>query len=237
MKSEADYYDVLGVERSATEEDIRRAFRKLAMEWHPDRNKEKDAEERFKTVNEAYQVLIDPAKRQQYDRFGRAGVGGMEWPTGRGFEGAGFPGGGFGDIFDAFFGGFGVERETGPRRGADLHVTLKVTFREAIFGVAKDVEVLRTELCSLCGGKPRRGGHQARYVLQLPGERAGAPEPDGLLRPVCADRHVQRLPRRGPRGRNALPPVQRRRAGTADAPPQRPHPRRRRRRHAGAADG
>ena len=152
MKSEADYYDVLGVERSATEEDIRRAFRKLAMEWHPDRNKEKDAEERFKTVNEAYQVLIDPAKRQQYDRFGRAGVGGMEWPTGRGFEGAGFPGGGFGDIFDAFFGGFGVERETGPRRGADLHVTLQVTFQEAIFGVEKDVEVLRTELCSLCGG-------------------------------------------------------------------------------------
>jgi molecular chaperone DnaJ len=169
MKSEADYYDVLGVERSATEEDIRRAFRKLAMEWHPDRNKEKDAEERFKTVNEAYQVLIDPAKRQQYDRFGRAGVGGMEWPTGRGFEGAGFPGGGFGDIFDAFFGGGSARSRTSARRGGDLQHSLTVDFEEAVFGCERSIEVRRTEVCSRCKGGGSEPGSSPTVCLECAG--------------------------------------------------------------------
>ena len=151
MQNGTDYYDLLGVQRGATEEEIRSAFRKLAMEWHPDRNKEEHAEERFKAINEAYQVLIDPEKRQRYDRLGRPGVGTMEWPTGRGFEGTGFSGG-FGDIFDAFFGGFGADRETGPRRGPDLHFTLNISFDEAVFGAEKEIEVLRTELCGACRG-------------------------------------------------------------------------------------
>jgi molecular chaperone DnaJ len=160
MQNGADLYDVLGVQRNATEEEIRRSFRKLAMEWHPDRNNGKEAEERFKAINEAYQVLIDPEKRRLYDRFGRVDVGVAEWPPGRGFEGTGFAGG-VGDIFDAFFGGFGVERETGPRRGADLHFTLEISFQEAVFGTNKEVDVLRTELCSRCRGSRAAPGSKA----------------------------------------------------------------------------
>ena len=157
MQSGMDYYDVLGVPRNATEEEIRRAFRKLAMEWHPERNKGKEAEERFKVINEAYQVLIDPEKRRTYDRYGRVDVGVGARPTGRGFEGVGFSRG-FGDIFDAFFGGFGVERETGPRRGADLHFTLEVSFQEAVFGVEKEVEIRRWEVCTVCHGSRAAAG-------------------------------------------------------------------------------
>ena len=100
--SKRDYYDVLGVARSASNEEIRKAFRKLALEYHPDRNKSSSAAERFKEINEAYQVLIDPEERTKYDTFGHAGVG--QNGSARGFDG--FEGlGGFGDIFDAFFGG------------------------------------------------------------------------------------------------------------------------------------
>ena len=151
MVNGSSYYEVLGVARDATEEEIRRAFRRLAMEWHPDRNKSEGAEEQFKLVNEAYQVLIEPEKRRLYDRYGRAGVGTAEGPGGRGFEGVGFPGG-FGDIFDAFFGGFGVGRETGARHGADLHYTLELSFEEAVLGVERQVEVQRLEVCSTCHG-------------------------------------------------------------------------------------
>ncbi|HJO81904.1 MAG TPA: DnaJ domain-containing protein, partial [SAR202 cluster bacterium] len=106
--SKRDYYEVLGIPKNASEEDVKKAFRKLALEYHPDRNKEEGAEDRFKEVNEAYQVLSNQKKRADYDRFGHANVG-----AGRGFEG--FDNfGGFGDIFDAFFGG-GVESGTRQR--------------------------------------------------------------------------------------------------------------------------
>jgi len=142
-----DYYDVLGVARNATPEEIKKAFRRLAMEYHPDRNRNHGAEERFKQVNEAYEVLSDADRRAMYDRFGHAGAeAGM---GGRGFEGFGF--GGFGDIFDAFFGGTTARRRS-PRKGADLRMQVTVAFEEAAFGCEKTVEITSTELCSHCNG-------------------------------------------------------------------------------------
>jgi molecular chaperone DnaJ len=144
----ADYYDTLGVARNASADDIKRAFRRLAMQHHPDRNAEPGAEERFKEINEAYEVLSDSEKRAAYDRFGHAGINGAFGA--RGFEGFG-PFGGFGDIFDAFFGAAQTRRRT-PRRGADVQVRLDLTFEEAAFGAAKQVTITRTELCARCNG-------------------------------------------------------------------------------------
>jgi molecular chaperone DnaJ len=145
-----DYYEVLGVARGATQEEIKRAFRKLAMEHHPDRNQgDAAAEARFKEINEAYAVLSDPEKRSQYDTFGR--VGGMP-----GFEG--FAGAGFGDLFDMFFGGQGTRRRAGPRRGSDLRHRLDLEFREAVFGVEREIEVPRQETCATCSGSGAEPG-------------------------------------------------------------------------------
>jgi molecular chaperone DnaJ len=146
MATKQDYYDILGVPRSASQEEIKRAFRRLAMQYHPDRNREDGAEGRFKGINEAYEVLSDPERRAAYDRFGHAG---LESSFGRGFEGFGF--GGFGDIFDAFFGGTGVRRR-GPQRGADVHRSITLKFEEAAFGCEKKIEVKREEICSACNG-------------------------------------------------------------------------------------
>ena len=125
-----DYYDVLGLSRNATPEDVKKAFRKLAMKYHPDRNNSGDASEQFKAINEAYEVLSDQERRAMYDRFGhtnpQSGFGGA-----RGFEGFGFSG--FGDIFDAFFGG-STARRGGPRRGADLRQGMRRTLEEAACG-------------------------------------------------------------------------------------------------------
>jgi molecular chaperone DnaJ len=156
--SQRDYYDVLGVERSADAADLKRAYRKLAMEYHPDRNQSTDAAEKFKEINQAYEVLSDDQKRAAYDRFGHAGV-----------EGNGGPGGfdgfthfdGFGDIFDAFFGGAsrgGGRRRRGPARGADLRYNLRLTFEEAVFGAEKEIEFQRQERCERCSGKGAEPG-------------------------------------------------------------------------------
>ncbi|MGH2603898.1 MAG: molecular chaperone DnaJ [Dehalococcoidia bacterium] len=143
-----DYYDVLGLDRNASQEDIKRAFRRLAMQYHPDRNREAGAEARFKEINQAYEVLSDPQKRAAYDRFGHAGVGGAF--GGAGFEGFNF--GGFGDIFDAFFGGAATRQRRGPQRGADLRTTITLDFEEAIFGAEREIEVTRNEVCTACSG-------------------------------------------------------------------------------------
>ncbi len=147
MPEKRDYYEVLGIERNATDETIKSAFRKLAFKYHPDRNREEGAEEKFKEVNEAYEVLSDPEKRSAYDRFGH---GGMEGLFGRGFEGFDF--GGFGDIFDAFFGRATTATRQAPQAGTDLHQRLIITFEEAAFGVDKEINVSRTEQCSACQG-------------------------------------------------------------------------------------
>ena len=150
-----DYYEILGVPRSASEENIRKAFRKLALEYHPDRNKSPDASDKFKEINEAYQVLTNQEQRQNYDRFGHAGVGAN---GGRGFEG--FDNfGGFGDIFDAFFGGFGgATRTTRAARGADLRYEMTIEFDEAVFGSEKEFDVQRMEICSRCSGSRSEPG-------------------------------------------------------------------------------
>ncbi|MBI4180502.1 MAG: molecular chaperone DnaJ [Chloroflexi bacterium] len=155
MPSKRDYYEVLGIDRDATDEKIKGAFRKLAFEHHPDRNRNDGAEEKFKELNEAYEVLSDPDKRAAYDRFGHGGNGG---PFGQGFEGVDF--GGFGDIFDAFFGGATTAASQAPQRGADLRHRMKITFEEAAFGVDKEINILRTEHCSLCQGTGCRRGSQ-----------------------------------------------------------------------------
>ena len=146
MASKRDYYEVLGVQRGAGQAEIKRAFRRLAMQYHPDRNRDEGAEERFKEINEAYEVLSDPERRAAYDRFGHAGA---EGAFARTFEGVVF--GGFGDIFDAFFGASATRRRT-PERGADLRVSLTISFEEAVFGCEKEIEVERSELCSACQG-------------------------------------------------------------------------------------
>jgi molecular chaperone DnaJ len=153
-----DYYEVLGVERGANADDIRKSYRKLARQFHPDVNKSSDAEAKFKEVNEAYEVLSDENKRAAYDRFGHAGV---DRTTGTG----GFTGdfGGFGnitDIFEEFF-GFGGQRAGSrrtPRRGADLRYDMSISFEEGAFGVEREIEVARFETCTRCNGRGAEPG-------------------------------------------------------------------------------
>jgi molecular chaperone DnaJ len=143
-----DYYEVLDVPRDASEEAIKRAFRRLALQYHPDRNKDDGASEKFKEINEAYQVLTDTKKRTAYDRFGHAG---LDQNGSRGFDGfENF--GGFGDIFDTFFGGAGARSRTATARGADLQHSMTITFDEAAFGVERQFDLRRTEICGRCKG-------------------------------------------------------------------------------------
>jgi molecular chaperone DnaJ len=159
-----DYYAVLGVARNATDDDIKRAYRQLARELHPDANQgDSGTEERFKLVNRAYETLKDPQRRQQYDRFGdtpRGGGGGD--PFGGGFNQAG---GGLGDIFDAFFGGaggsFGTANASGPRgsrRGADAEAILDLEFTDAVFGAERELTVRLPMTCTTCDGSGARAG-------------------------------------------------------------------------------
>ncbi len=153
-----DYYDVLGVPKTADANDLKKAYRKLAMDYHPDRNPEADAVDKFKEATRAYEVLTDQEMRARYDRFGHAGVDGMGGgPQGFDGHGAGFEG--FGDIFDAFFGGNARgRRRRGPARGADLRYNLRLTFEEAVFGVEKEIEFNRLERCDRCAGKGAEPG-------------------------------------------------------------------------------
>jgi molecular chaperone DnaJ len=146
MATEIDYYVLLGVARTATDAEIKRAFRKLAQQWHPDVNKDPAADERFKQLNEAYQVLSDPQRRQAYDMFGRAGAGAGD----PGFQ----PFTGFGDIFDAFFGGGGTQagRRARPSAGSDLRYDLRITFEEAVKGAEKEIEFPVLDRCETCAG-------------------------------------------------------------------------------------
>jgi molecular chaperone DnaJ len=161
MSGKHDYYEVLGVSRNATEDELKRAYRKLAMKYHPDKNQgDKDAEAKFKEINEAYEILSDKEKRQLYDQFGHAGV---NQNAGAGGFGGGFGGADFGnfeDIFSEFFGGGGgfgfggggQRRRSGPRKGPDLGAEITITFEEAAFGTSKEIKFYRTEDCETCGG-------------------------------------------------------------------------------------
>lgn len=157
--AQRDYYEILGVPKNASSEDLKSAFRRLARQYHPDVNKDPDAEERFKEINEAYAVLSDPEKRSAYDRFGHAGVKGMGGAPD--FTNVDFSD--FADIFgDLFgFGGFGRSSRrsrNAPRRGADLQYRLDLTFEEAVFGAEKEIEITRDEVCSTCNGSGAEPG-------------------------------------------------------------------------------
>jgi molecular chaperone DnaJ len=157
VTTQRDYYEVLGVSRSATPDELKTAFRTLARKYHPDVNKETDAEERFKEINEAYAVLSDPDKRRTYDQYGHAGLNGSggvpDWTSMD-----------FSDIFGEFFGfatGSSRQRQNAPRRGVDLSNSVVLTFEEAIFGVDKEVEITRDEVCATCKGKGAEPGTSA----------------------------------------------------------------------------
>ncbi len=166
MANKRDYYQVLDVPRTASADEVKKAYRQLARQYHPDVNKSPDAEERFKEINEAYEVLRDEQKRAAYDRFGHAGV--------QGAAGAGYSGfGGFEDIFEEFFSGFGMgsrrRARQGPRRGADLAYDLTISFEEAAFGCEKEIEILRHETCPRCQGNGAEPGTQPMRCPQCNG--------------------------------------------------------------------
>ncbi len=162
-----DPYKILGVEKSATEDEIKKAYRKLALKHHPDRAGGKQNEEKFKEISKAYEILGDKQKRAQYDQFGSAGPGFAG--GGQGFGGFDFSnfqnvnfdfGGGFGDIFDTFFGGSGrqAKKRHGPIRGNDIEIVLRLTFDEAVFGCTKETTISHYEACEHCGGMGNEPG-------------------------------------------------------------------------------
>ena len=152
MTTKTDFYEVLGVPRNASSEEIKKAFRQQALKYHPDRNDDPNASAKFKEAAEAYQILSDTEQRAAYDRFGHAGV-----KNGAGAQGfSGFEGfGGFGDIFDAFFGG---ATRTGPRAGRDLEYEVTISFDKAAFGVEERIKLNRVEVCDRCSGTKAEPG-------------------------------------------------------------------------------
>jgi molecular chaperone DnaJ len=161
----ADYYELLGVSRDADKEEIKRSYRRLARKYHPDVNKEPGAEEQFKEINRAYEVLSEPEMRARYDRFGEAGVSSGA-AGGAGFQDFGDFGGFAADIFETFFSGFGgggmgtqtATRRRGPTRGDDLRLDLKLDFREAVFGGEKEIRISHLETCNTCSGSGAKPG-------------------------------------------------------------------------------
>ncbi len=157
MAEKRDYYEVLGVSKNATDDEIKRAYRKLAKKYHPDLNKEADAAEKFKEINEANEVLSDPQKRAAYDQYGFAGVNGQPGAGGfGGFDGfSGFSSGGFDDIFSSFFGGGfggGSQQRNGPQRGNDRLYRMNVKFMDACFGKTETITISVEEQCEHCHG-------------------------------------------------------------------------------------
>lgn len=164
--SKRDYYEVLGVSKSASADEIKKAFRKAAVQYHPD--KDGGDETKFKEVNEAYEILKDQQKRQRYDQFGHAGVGGDPGAGGNPFGGFGgqnvhfdFGDGGLGDIFGQFFGG-GNQQQRTPKRGRDVETTVTIAFEEAVFGIEKEISMTLDDECSHCHGTTVEPGHSMK---------------------------------------------------------------------------
>ena len=153
-----DYYEILGIDKGASEEEVKKAFRKLAIKYHPDKNQgNKEAEEKFKEVNEAYQVVSDPEKRARYDQYGTAepGAGGF---SDFDFGDLGDLGDIFGSFFGGGFGGGGRRRSDGPQKGNDIEYSINLSFEEAVFGCEKEISLSRSESCEACGGSGARAG-------------------------------------------------------------------------------
>ena len=149
-----DYYETLELSRNASSDDIKKAFRKFALKYHPDRNKSPEAQEKFKEINEAYQILSDPEKRSLYDQFGHTGVNSE---FGKGFEGFSSGFGGFGDIFDSFFGG---STSSTSLKGRDLEFVMEISFEDSIFGIERELDIRRLEKCSNCRGSRAEPGSE-----------------------------------------------------------------------------
>ncbi len=173
MADKRDYYEVLGVNKGATGDEIKKAFRKMSKKYHPDLHPgDKESEDKFKEVNEAYQVLSDDEKRQKYDQFGHAA-----FDPNSGFGGGGFGGfdmGDLGDIFGDMFGGFGGfggsrQRRNGPRRGSDLSEYVNLSFMEAAFGCKKKINITKSEKCDECDGSGAKKGTQPVTCSQCNG--------------------------------------------------------------------
>ena len=164
--SKRDYYEVLGLQKGASKDEIKKAYRKLSKQYHPDINKEADAADKFKEIAEAYEVLSDDQKRAHYDQFGHT-------DPNAGFGGGGFGGGGFGgfeDIFSSFFGGGGRRHDpNAPRKGDDLQFRMNITFEEAIFGKETEVEIPREENCDTCNGSGAKPGTSPQSCSQCGG--------------------------------------------------------------------
>jgi molecular chaperone DnaJ len=156
MTTTRDYYEILGVSKDASQDEIKKAYRKLAMKYHPDKSDDPDAEEKFKEISEAYGVLSDPDKRAQYDKFGHSGID-SRYTEEDIFGSADFGDFGFGDIFDMFFGG-GGRRRSGPSRGSDLRYDLSITLEDAAFGLNTEIDVPRAEKCGECEGTGAKDG-------------------------------------------------------------------------------
>jgi molecular chaperone DnaJ len=186
-----DYYETLGVSRAAEQDEIKRAYRKLARKYHPDVNKDEGAEETFKEVSRAYEVLSEPEVRSRYDRFGEAGVGGAA-AAGSGFQDFQDMGG-FADIFESFFNGFsgqpGQQRRRGPMRGDDLKLNLKLDFKEAVFGGEKEIRISHLETCTTCTGSGAKPGTRPRTCSTCNGAgqvRRATRTPFGIFNQVSA---------------------------------------------------
>lgn len=173
MASKTDYYELLGLQKGATDNDIKKGYRKMAKQYHPDANpNNKEAEQKFKEISEAYEVLSDPQKKATYDQYGHAAFEN----AGAGAGGGGFHYGDMDDIFESFFGGNfgdvfggGRSRRNGPRRGADLQTNLNITFEESYFGTKKDITLPITENCDTCNGTGAKPGTHAETCRNCSG--------------------------------------------------------------------
>ena len=229
MSTKRDYYEVLGVARGASSDEIKRSYRQLARQFHPDVNKDGDAESRFKEINEAYEVLSNSEKRAAYDRFGHAGTQG-------GFGGFGGGFGDFGSIFEDLFAGMGMggqsrQAQRGPRRGSDLRVGITLTFQEAVFGVDREVEVTRLETVHPLRGQRRGAGHQSSALPAVQRRGRGPAPPAEHLRHHPDLLHLPALQRQRRGGDHPLRRLQRAQTGPGHPHHQRHHSAGRGRRH------
>ncbi len=195
MATKRDYYEVLGVQKGASDAELKKAFRVQAKKYHPDNNPgNSEAEAKFKEVNEAYEILKDPQKRAAYDQYGHAAFEGGGAGAGAGGFGGGFGGMDFGDIFESFgfgdiFGGGGSRRKNGPRKGRDMQINVTLTFEESVFGCTKEVKLPVTESCDKCHGSGCEPGTYAETCKRCNGtgqERVTQQTPFGMMQSVRA---------------------------------------------------